>query len=120
MQPREVRVSYEISKIFKAVADATRRQILDVLRQGELSAGAIAKRFEMTKPAISHHLAALKEAGLVTDKRKGQRIIYSVKRDSIIAIWDCFLGKFSQERSTSQTTSKTKSKGKKGGARKSK
>ncbi len=91
-------MSGEIGKIFKAIADGTRRQILEVLRQGELSAGAIAKRFEMTKPAISHHLSALKEAGLVIDKRKGQKIIYSIKQDSIVAVWDDFLAKFCPDR----------------------
>lgn len=99
-------VSSEIGKIFKAVADATRRQILEVLRTGEQSAGAIAKKFEMTKPAISHHLAALKAAGLVSDRRKGQQIIYAIKEGSILAVWDEFLAKFCPERKGTSGRSK--------------
>lgn len=65
-------------KTFRALSDRTRRDILRLLRAGDLSAGEIAAQFEMTKPSISHHLNILKEAGLVTDERKGQNIIYSL------------------------------------------
>lgn len=94
---------FELGQVFKAIADATRRQILETLRQGEQSAGAIAKKFDMTKPAISHHLAALKAAGLVADQRRGQRIIYSIKEDSIVAVWDHFLSKLCRERKLLKT-----------------
>ena len=63
---------------FKALADPTRRRILELLSQGDMTAGDIAAQFNMTKPSVSHHLAALKVAGLVTDERKGQNIVYSV------------------------------------------
>ena len=63
---------------FKALADPTRRRILELLSQGDMTAGDIAAQFNMTKPSVSHHLAALKAAGLVTDERKGQNIVYSV------------------------------------------
>lgn len=84
----------QIGKVFKAIADQTRRQILDHLRQGDLSAGEIADRFELTKPAISHHLAALREAGLAVERREGQHVIYSLREDSILEAWDGFLAKF--------------------------
>lgn len=64
--------------VFKALADKTRRDILRFLRDGDLSAGEIADRFEHTKPTISHHLNVLKQAGLVQDIRKGQNIYYSL------------------------------------------
>jgi ArsR family transcriptional regulator, arsenate/arsenite/antimonite-responsive transcriptional repressor len=64
--------------IFKALADPTRREILRLLARGDLAAGEIAYRFEMTKPSISHHLGVLKQAGLVQDERRGQNIIYSL------------------------------------------
>lgn len=57
--------------VFKALADPTRRRILDYLREGDLNAGEIADRFDMTKPSISHHLSLLKRARLVQDVRKG-------------------------------------------------
>ena len=50
---------------FKALADPTRRRILELLAQGELSAGEIAAHFSMTKPSVSHHLSILKAAGLI-------------------------------------------------------
>ncbi|MEN6327470.1 MAG: autorepressor SdpR family transcription factor [Syntrophomonas sp.] len=63
---------------FKALSDATRREILRMLQEGDLSAGEIAAQFEMSKPSISHHLNILKQAGLVQDLRKGQNIYYSL------------------------------------------
>jgi ArsR family transcriptional regulator len=63
---------------FKALADPTRRKILEMLREKNLSAGEIADAFDMTKPSISHHLAILKNAELVLAERDGQNIIYSL------------------------------------------
>ena len=63
---------------FKALADPTRRRILELLAQGELGAGEIAAHFSMTKPSVSHHLSILKAAGLISDERRGQNIVYSV------------------------------------------
>ena len=63
---------------FKALADPTRRRILELLTQNELTAGEIAAQFDMTKPSVSHHLAILKSAGLVQDERRGQNIVYNV------------------------------------------
>ena len=61
---------------FKALSDPTRRKILEMLSEGELTAGEIAAHFEMAKPSVSHHLSVLKSAGLVTDERQGQNIVY--------------------------------------------
>lgn len=63
---------------FKALADPTRRRVLELLRGGDLTAGEIADHFDMTKPSLSHHLSALKNAGLVDAERDGQNIIYSL------------------------------------------
>lgn len=63
---------------FKALADPTRRRILELLRAEDLTAGEIADHFDMTKPSLSHHLSALKNAGLVDAERDGQNIIYSL------------------------------------------
>ena len=63
---------------FKALADPTRREILRLLRRGEMTAGEIAERFDTTKPTLSHHFAVLKDADLVTARRDGQTIWYSL------------------------------------------
>ncbi len=67
-----------LNDTFRALADPTRRQILDLLRRGEMTAGALAERFDMTKPSMSHHFAVLKEADLVTSRRDGQQIWYAL------------------------------------------
>jgi len=66
------------SDAFKALADPTRREILRLLRRGEMTAGALAERFDMTKPTMSHHFAVLKEADLLTSRREGQQIWYGL------------------------------------------
>ncbi len=63
---------------FKALADPTRREILRLLQQGDLTAGEIADQFQISKPSISHHLSLLKQAQLVQDVRQGQNIVYSL------------------------------------------
>ena len=67
-----------MNNLFKALNDPTRRQILDLLREGDLNAGDIAERFDMTKPSISHHLDLLRQAGLVEATKQGQFINYSL------------------------------------------
>ena len=64
--------------LFRALNDPTRRQILEILREGDLTAGEIADRFEMTKPSISHHLDLLKQAELVSADKRGQFIYYTL------------------------------------------
>lgn len=64
--------------LFKALNDKTRRDILEMLKEVDMTAGDIADKFDMTKPSISHHLSLLKQANLVIDIRKGQYIFYSL------------------------------------------
>jgi len=66
------------NEAFKAIADPTRREILRLLRRGEMTAGHLAERFDMTKPTMSHHFAVLKEADLLTSRRDGQQIWYGL------------------------------------------
>lgn len=63
---------------FRALADPTRRRILELLRSADLTAGELADHFDMTKPSISHHLNTLKAAGLVDAEREGQSIVHSL------------------------------------------
>lgn len=67
-----------MNSVFKALNDKTRREILMLLRKGDLTAGEIADQFAMSKPSISHHLDILKRAELVTTEKRGQFIHYSI------------------------------------------
>jgi ArsR family transcriptional regulator len=66
------------NEAFKAIADPTRREILRLLRRGEMTAGDLAQRFDMTKPTMSHHFSVLKDADLLTSRRDGQQIWYGL------------------------------------------
>jgi DNA-binding transcriptional ArsR family regulator len=67
----------------KALAEPRRRQILSLVRDGELSAGEIAAQFDVSRPAISQHLTVLKEAGLVTERRNGTRRLYQARPEGL-------------------------------------
>jgi len=62
----------------KAMSDKTRREILNMLKDGDMTAGDIAARFSMTQATVSHHLSVLKDGGLVTDRRNGKYIFYEL------------------------------------------
>ena len=78
-----------MNTFFKALNDPTRREILELLNKGDLTAGEIADHFEITKPSISHHLDLLKQAGLVVSIREGQFMKYSINTTVFdgIAVW---------------------------------
>ncbi len=67
-----------MNALFKALNDKTRREILELLKDGDLTAGDIADKFNISKPSISHHLDLLKQANLVTSLKDGQFIYYSI------------------------------------------
>ncbi|HXY84553.1 MAG TPA: metalloregulator ArsR/SmtB family transcription factor [Gaiellaceae bacterium] len=67
----------------KAIVAPTRRQILALVRDGELSAGEIAAQFDVTRPAVSQHLNVLKEAGLVSERRNGTRRLYTARPEGL-------------------------------------
>ncbi|WP_326683872.1 metalloregulator ArsR/SmtB family transcription factor [Streptomyces microflavus] len=75
--------SEDEASAFRALADPTRRQILEDLRGGELAAGEIASRFSISAPSISRHLGVLKGAGLVTERRDANRILYSLAEERL-------------------------------------
>lgn len=68
----------KVIDIFKALNDETRRQILDLLKEQDLTAGEIADNFDISKPSISHHLDILKRADLVSSVKNGQFVYYSI------------------------------------------
>ena len=81
----------------KAIAGPRRRQILSLVRDGELSAGEIAAQFDVTRPAVSQDLTLLKEAGLVTERRNGARRLYRVRPEGLAPI-KAFLEEFWDDR----------------------
>jgi DNA-binding transcriptional ArsR family regulator len=96
-----------MNTLFKALNDPTRRQILDLLREGDLNAGEIAERFDMTKPSISHHLDLLRQAGLVEATKQGQFINYSLNTtvlDELLAWLMSFQKASSAETTTTEKT----------------
>ena len=72
-----------LQETMRALADPTRRGILELLRDGELTAGEISERFPMSNAAVSKHLAVLKEAGLVRDIRRGKYIFYELNTSGL-------------------------------------
>ncbi len=68
----------KFSNTMQAMSDPTRRKILELLKKKDMAAGEIAKHFSITLPSLSHHLNTLKRADLVTFRRQGQALIYSL------------------------------------------
>ena len=67
-----------MNSLFKALNDPTRREILELLKEKDLTAGEIADQFSISKPSISHHLDLLRQAGLVVSVKEGQFVYYSL------------------------------------------
>jgi DNA-binding transcriptional ArsR family regulator len=80
--------------VFKALSDPTRRQVLQLLRAGPMSAGALADHFAFSKPTLSAHFAVLREAGLVEAQKQGSSVIYelqlSVLEDALLGFAESF------------------------------
>jgi DNA-binding transcriptional ArsR family regulator len=84
-----------MEEAIRAIAEPNRRRILQLVTSKELSAGEIASRFEITRPAVSQHLGVLREAGLVSERREGTRRLYSLRPEGfddlksfLEAFWD--------------------------------
>jgi len=80
--------------VLKALADPTRRRIVERLRERDQTAGELAAGFDLAKPTLSGHFAVLREAGLVTPEKTGTTIIYrlnvSVLEEALMALMDAF------------------------------
>lgn len=78
-----------LQKTLKALSDPTRREILNLLKQGRMAAGEISERFDITDAAISRHLSVLKEADLIRDTREGKYIYYDLNASVLeeILLW---------------------------------
>lgn len=79
------------TSVFRAIVDPTRRQILEDLRKGELSAGEIAGRFDISAPSISRHLSVLLGAGLIEQRREANRLLYRLRPETLLNTVSAFL-----------------------------
>ena len=80
-----------MNAVFKALNDPTRREILELLQQRDMTAGEIVDHFTISGPSISHHLDLLKQAGLVSAEKEGQYIYYSLNTTVVDEIMKWFL-----------------------------
>lgn len=87
-----------MKKVWQALSDENRRQILTLLREKDMSAGEIAEHFDTTKPTISHHLSVLKDAGLIVATHKAQTIIYSLNTSVFEGFMQSLAEFFSQKK----------------------
>lgn len=90
---RHRRVTYSAEAVFSALADPTRRAVLDLLRQERLPAGQIAKAFPVSRPAISKHLRLLRAAHLVQQHREGRRRFYELNPEPLHVV-DSWLNQY--------------------------
>src|SRR5690242_13992957 len=79
-------VTYSAEAVFGALADPTRRAVLDLLRHGNLPAGQIARAFPVSRPAVSKHLRLLRQARLVEERRKGRHRVYQLNAGPLRAV----------------------------------
>ena len=91
----------DVAAVLTALGDPTRREVLEVLRQGQRSVGEITARLPVSQPAVSQHLRVLKGAGLVQERRAGTRRLYSVNLEGLTSLrsyvdgfWDVALAAF--------------------------
>src|SRR5215467_7076677 len=84
MRPRSI--TYSTEAVFGALADPTRRAVLDVLRRGNLPAGQIAQAFPVSRPAVSKHLRLLRRARLVEERRQGRHRVYQLNPGPLRAV----------------------------------
>ncbi|WP_157220010.1 metalloregulator ArsR/SmtB family transcription factor [Flavisphingomonas formosensis] len=73
-----------MQRVFEALSSSIRRQILAYLSHAELTAGEIAARFSISKPAVSQHLSVLENAGLVASEKRGQYVHYRLVEDNLV------------------------------------
>jgi len=76
----------------QALSNETRFKIVGLVREREMSAGTIARRFKLTRPAVSQHITVLREAGLLDDRRIGSKRLYLVKRDGFDELAESIAG----------------------------
>lgn len=92
-----------MANVFKALSDPTRREILKLLKNKDMNAGEISDQFNMSKPSISKHLDILREAELISSKKQGQFIIYSINTTILQEVLGEFLSFFEEGTANDKT-----------------
>lgn len=100
-----------MQRVFEALASTTRRKILAYLGDSELTAGEIAERFDISKPAVSQHLSVLETAGLVTREKRGQFVHYRLVEDNLANTLNGYLQEVCPVSRPLKRESKTRGKG---------
>lgn len=90
-------MSIDCVEFCKALADDTRQKILVMLLDEEKCVGDIVDEFNMSQPSISHHLSVLKQMRLVTSRKEGKQVYYSVNRDNVVSCCGQLMTKFDAE-----------------------
>jgi len=93
-RPQPGHTERQMTKVFKALSDATRQEILRLLESHQRTVGEIVGNFNLSQPTISRHLSVLKEADLVVDQRQGQNVIYRLNDDALSSSMRDFFGQF--------------------------
>ena len=86
----------------KALADDTRQRILVMLQEDEMCVSDIVAAFDMSQPTISHHLGILRQFNLVTGRKEGKQVYYSINRDNVIECCGLLMAKFDAEEACSE------------------
>jgi ArsR family transcriptional regulator len=87
-------VTIDCVEFCKALADDTRQQILEMLLEREMCVGDIVEAFDMSQPTISHHLNVLKQFGLVTSRKEGKQVFYTINRANVVECCGQLVAKF--------------------------
>lgn len=90
----QARNNRQMTKVFKALSDNTRQQILSLLEERQRNVGEIVGEFSLSQPTISRHLSVLKEADLVIDERRGQNVVYRLNDEALSGSMQTFFGQF--------------------------
>jgi len=90
-------VSISCVEFCKALSDETRQSILKMLQRGEMSVGEIVGAFNISQPTISHHLNVLKNVALVTSRREGKQVFYSIHQENVEECCGKMVAKFCVE-----------------------
>jgi ArsR family transcriptional regulator len=87
-------VTIDCVEFCKALADDTRQRILTMLLEGEKCVGDIVAEFDMSQPTISHHLGVLKQFNLVTSRKEGKQVFYTINQDNVVECCGQLVAKF--------------------------
>ena len=93
-------MSVDCVEFCRALADDSRQRILQMLLEGEMCVSDIVEAFRISQPSVSHHLAILKQSGLVTSRKDGKQVFYAINRDNVVRCCGRLFAKLDVESNT--------------------